>query len=253
MGDPTADELFRKLDDRSVKMAALTREINTFVNNTLAKYHELTQSNSKLCADTINRSQSYLQKIEDAPKDEDMKQHRIIVQVFRNVLKDVNTALERCAAIYQSFTDTTQKNEAKLIRLSGELFEIAVEVDHMSRSLKLDAIKSRRCILGVCVDTEKTRQIRALIQKLEDKETTVHAELVQATENSSSKERRMRNTFDNQFKRIRELRGGIDSPIYTIIKVIENGVHNSDIIDIIKGEIGISIAECKIYIAKHKF
>lgn len=253
VGHSEADAVFRKLDVVSVKSAALSDEINTIVKDALVKFHELARSNSKLSADNINRSQSFLQKIEGATKDEVMKQNRIMVQDLGNALKELDAAEERHLADRQSFSDNSSKNSVKLDRLGAELHGIDKEVDRTLSNLILDATKSRRCVLGFCVDTKKTRQIRALIQKLADKRTTVEAEFGQASENSSLKQRSTRDMFVDEHYRIGSLRGAVKSCLDTIADSVEEDSVEPELIDIIKGQAKMLIAECRKYINQHKF
>lgn len=242
------------MDDHSVKIAAITSEINTLAKNTLDEYYKLTKSNSKLCGTFMNRSESYLQKIQTATKDEAMKQHRVVVQAFENGLKELNSAQEGREKTRQSFLDAARKNAAKITRLTGEFNDkLQLEAFHQIVRLEVDAIKSRRCILQFCWDTELTRQIKSLIQKLNEKQTKVLVELGQAFKNSDFKMKNTQKKFDDEFYSISKVITHVKTTSSDINEIIKEDLHDPYIISLIKEDVERLIAECRKYIAEHEF
>lgn len=242
------------MDKNSAKIVEITGEINELAKSTLDKYYKFTKSNSELCETVINRSQKYVQKIQNATEDKAMKYHRNAVDDLKDLSKEVNSAQERRLKIRERFLDAARRNEARINRLTGKFNDKLVrDVFEQVSRLELEAIKSRRCNQGSCEDTDLTRQIKLLIQNLKKAEAKVRAELGQAFENSDSKMKDTKKKLDDEFYPISNIMSQADSTSFIIKTIIKEHLHSPDIINLIKTNVENLIKKCQEYIASHKF
>lgn len=227
--------------------------MNTLVESTKEKYFVLTHSNYEWCGVTINRFQSYLQRIQNSTKDEAMKQHRIEIQVLRDGLKKITTAKDGLEKTYLYFLNIARKNIALTTRLNAEFNKYNDhDVYEILRYLTLKAEKSRQCVWKICWDTKLTQQIKSVIQSIEKKRDEIRVKLDQAFENADIHMNKMKTTFWADILAIRDVIPQVEITLETIKNVIEDDLHDSVVINEIKIAVEKLIEECRKYRARHE-
>lgn len=227
--------------------------MSTLVENTKEKYFVLTHSNYEWCGVTINRFEAYLQRIQNSTKDEAMKQHRVEIRVLKDGLNKITSAKQGLEKTYSNFLTIARKNVGQTTQLNSEFNRYSyVHVEWLLIRLLLEAEESRQCVLQICWDTKKTREIRSLIQTIEKKRDKILLDLEVALQNAGIHMEKMKTTFGEDILAIRNVIPQVRVAMNTINDVIEEGSHDSVTINEIKVAVQKLIEECRKYRARHE-
>lgn len=240
------------MEEYSVKLDGLTDEMSTLVEHTKEKYFVLTHSNYEWCGVTINRFEAYLKRIQNATKDEAMKQHRTEIQVLKDGFNKITAAKQGLEETYENFLTTAQTNVAKTAKLNKEFIRYDYRVELLLIHLLSEAEKSKQCFLQICWDTDVTKQIRALIRTIEKKRDKIISDLEMALKNAGIHLDKMKTTFGEDILAIRNVIPQVRVAMNTINDVIEEDLHDSVTIKEIKVAVQKLIEECRKYRARHE-
>lgn len=253
VGDHDANRTLQKLDEYSFQLDKLTDEMSALVENTKEKYFVLTHSNYEWCGVTIDRFQVYLQRIQNATKDEAMKQHRTEIQVLKDGLNKITSAHQGLEKTYSNFLAVARENSGQTAQLNGDFNRYSdYRVEELLIRLMIETEKSRRCVLHICWDTDKTHQIRSLIETIEKKRDKILLGLEVALQDAGIHMDKMKTTFGEDILAIRNVIPEVQAAMQTINDVIEEDLHDSVSINEIKIAVQKLIEECCKYRARHE-
>ena len=253
VGDFAVNETLRKLDKFSVRIEKVSSDINGLVEDTMDKSADLIQSNHEWCAVAVNLFPLYLQQLQNASKDEAMKQHRIVIPVLENGFKKITAAQKRLEEIWSSFSEASGRNITLSFQINGEFNEYR---DHyvykLNQHLQSDEAGSIRCMFWICSDTSLTYHIRSMLDEIAKKMEKVRKDLDTEFKNSDPKINETRAKLKREVVAISDVKSQAQITLDTIKDIIEVGAHDSVIINEIKISAEKLIKECQNYKARHE-
>lgn len=231
----------------------LAGEVKMLLKNTMSQYFVSAQSIYQWCGVAINCFQSYLQEYQNTTKDEAMKQHRIAVQVLEDGMKKIHSTQHN---LHEATLSFDQISEVSLIpRLDADYADYSNESKLHIQRLESDLKESRKGILSIVRDNDKTRRLKSTIQEIIKKLVKfekLNNVLKDAIKEADLKAKGIKKNFEDELNAIVDVKSRAEIALdITSIAIIDD-IFDFEINSLIKIAVQKLIEKCRKYRARHE-
>lgn len=193
------------------------------------------QSIYELCGTAINHFQSYLQQLENSTKDGSRQQHHVVALLLEGGLMRMTFAQQKLEESRPSFDKISEDSLAP--ELDTDFADYRLKSNQEIARLRPLIKESRKCVLGICRDTDITRHLKSSIRKIEENLVNfekLNNELKQAIKDSELNAKNMETKCKFEADDIAKLQTQTQVALSTMNKVIAKGVFDSKINNLIQ-------------------
>lgn len=231
----------------------LTDQLKVLIRNAMNTYFLSTQSIYKWSGIAMNHFQLYLLQLQNTTEDEAMKQYQIVNQILEEGLKKILIAQQELQEASSSFDEISEVTLTP--RLDEDFDDYSALSKQQVRRLKSNKKKSKKCILGICWDTDTTRYLRSTIRKIEEnlvKFKKLNDELKEAIKGAEYKAKDMKAKFIDEFNAMVYVKSQTQVALYTVSTIIEENAFDPEINNLIEVAVENLIKKCRKFRARHE-
>lgn len=230
----------------------LADEMQLLLKNTMNAYYVSAQPIYQWCGVALNCFQSYLQRLQNTTKEAAMKQHRIVVEVLDDGFKKLHFAKQSLQKIVLSFDRISES--ALIPRLDADYDEYSAQSKQQIKRLESELKESRKGVLSVIRDNDKTRQLKStineIIRNLVEFEKLNNV-LKQGIKEADLKAKEVRKNFENELNAVVDVNSQARLTLDIINVAIGDDVFDFEINSLIKISVRKFIEKCQTYRERH--